>query len=133
MVREQAVDDQGVDGDDDGGEDDDEGEEQRHRHPLRVRVGVAQAVVAEGEGLVEGLDGVEGEEADGEHDDDHVVDDVAVAESVGAAPVQRHGEGAYEMTTFVGRAALENGRRWGTFNQSMVMGRRSRRPRWGRD
>lgn len=63
-MREEAIEHERVDGDDDGGEDDDQGEEQGHGDPLVFGVRVAQGVVAEGERLVEGLDGVKGEEAD---------------------------------------------------------------------
>ena len=66
-MREKSVKDEGVEGDDDGGEDDDEGEQQRYRDSFLLSVGVAQGIVAQREGLVERLDGVEGEEADGEY------------------------------------------------------------------
>ena len=77
----EAVYQQGLDGDDDGGGDDGKSEEGGKGDALFLREGVLQGDVCEGEGLVEGLDGVEGEEGDGEEDDEQVVEDVAVGGS----------------------------------------------------
>lgn len=77
MVRVEAVDDEGVQSDDEGGREDSDDVEGGEGDALVGGVGVLQGDVCEGEGLVEGLDGVEGEEEDGEEDDEEVVDDVA--------------------------------------------------------
>lgn len=67
MVGEEAVDEEGVDHDNDGGEDAGEEEAEGDGDAFGVGVGVLERVVLLGEGLVEGLDAVE--EVEGNEED----------------------------------------------------------------
>ena len=77
-MREEAVDDEGVEGYDEDGADGGDDEGPGDGDALVHGVGVLEGVVLQSEVLVEGLDGVEGEEGDGEDDDDGVVEDVSI-------------------------------------------------------
>lgn len=56
LVREEAIDDHGVEGDDDGGREDDIDAQPGNRDALMFGKGVVESVVVEREGLVEGGD-----------------------------------------------------------------------------
>lgn len=83
-MREDAVDDHGVEGDDDNGEADGENGGHGHGHALVLRVGIVQGPILEGEGLVEGLDLVDDDEH-GEEDAARVRGEVACDEAGGGS------------------------------------------------
>jgi hypothetical protein len=140
-VREDAVDDHGVEDDDEHGESN--GDDTGHGDGNAFMFGerVVQGVVVEGEGLVEGFDLVyedkdsqentafpsqldgrvgRGEEEGGSHDDD-IVNYIPGLGQLAALLVQ--GVATHENMTFLGRRFLEKGRRSGSllFHSSTIM------------
>ena len=85
LLGEEAIDDEGVDGDDDGGGAHDEDAEQGDGDALLFGEGIVEGVVLEGEGLVEGRDLVDDGEGPDEDDDDEVVDNVREDDALGQA------------------------------------------------